>query len=69
MVRTVVVVDDDLHTVDILQLFLSIRGLDVVAFERADGVVEAIHELKPDVAANMSDGCTRASYSLCCWSS
>ncbi len=49
MMQTVVLVDDDLHTLDILQLFLSIRGLDVVAFERTDGVVEAIRELKPDV--------------------
>ena len=49
MVHTVVVVDDDLHTLDVLQLLLSIRGINVVAFERADGVVEAIRELKPDV--------------------
>ena len=49
MVHTVVVVDDDLNTLDILQLSLSIRGMEVVAFERCDGVMEVLREIKPDV--------------------
>ncbi len=43
------VVDDDLDTIDFLQLFLSMQGLYVVAFDHADGVLEAIWEVKPDV--------------------
>ena len=49
MVQTVVVVDDDPDTLDFLQLFLSMQGLHVVAFDHGDGVVEAIRDVKPDV--------------------
>ena len=47
MVHTVV--DDDLDTLDFLQLFLSMQGLHVVAFDHADGVTEAIRDVEPDV--------------------
>ena len=49
MVQTVVVVDDDLDILDFLQLFLSMQGLHVVALDHADGVIEAIRDVKPDV--------------------
>ena len=47
--QTVAVVDDDPDVIEFLEMFLSMQGVDVVAFDHAGDVIEAIRDIKPDV--------------------
>ena len=47
--QTVAVVDDDPDVIEFLEMFLSMQGLRVVAFDHAGDVIEVIRDIKPDV--------------------
>ncbi len=47
--QTVAVVDDDPDVIEFVEMFLSMQGVHVVAFDHAGDVIEAIRDIKPDV--------------------